>query len=869
MRIGTLAGIISIASIGTGLALAGPGSPGHADPVEIARAHLDRNAPALGLSPDDIRDLIVTDRLLSPRTGVTHVHLRQRVAGLEVANAVINVNVAADGTVLGVGNRLVRNAASRLSPRRPLIGMPEAIERAAAPLGLALTEPLVEIGTPFSPDRPSIFKGAGVSIDAIPVKLVLYAVGDGSLRPAYDMVIRTPDLQHWYNLWVDAENGEILETSDWIDHDSYNVYALPLASPTDGPRTIQVDPAYSGASPFGWHDTNGIAGPEFTDTRGNNVEAATDLNADNVVGAGEIRPTGGGSLVFNYALDLNLGPAAYRQAAVVNLFYWNNIIHDLLHSYGFDEQSGNFQASNYGNPGLAGDPVQADAQDGVDINNANFATPPDGFDPRMQMFVWTPNLTEVVVDAPSPAAGVYAGLGAQFGPALGVDSGPIILADDNVGTESDGCEVFPQDVFLGAIALIDRGNCTFVTKVRNAENSGAIAVIVANNAGDDLVIMLDDGTGSEIITPSIFIAQSDGQTIRAGLPATGTVWENPSPPPDRDSDLDAGVIAHEYCHGLSNRLTGGPSNVNCLQGAQQAGEGWSDICTLVFTADPDDTATTPRGVGTYLLYQPQTGKGIRPYPYTTDMAVNPLTYGDLATGTLAIPHGIGSVWAMAFWEIYWNLVDKHGYDPDLYGGTGGNNLAFQLVVDGLKLQPCNPTFVDARDAILLADQNLTGGANQCEIWEGFAKRGLGVNAADGGSSSSLAVVEDFTVPPACLSAAPGEPSDLVVESIDLVTGVLTLSYQPACNAADHNIVYGPLEDVSTYGYSGQDCGIGTSGSYNQFNPGAESYFFIVVGTDGAGMEGSYGRSSDLIERPEDPNDPVCAFSQSLASTCGP
>ena len=76
--------------------------------------------------------------------------------------------------------------------------------------------------------------------------------------------------------------------------------------------------------------------------------------------------------------------------------------------------------------------------------------------------------------------------------------------------------------------------------------------------------------------------------------------------PDRDSDLDNGVIAHEYGHGISNRLTGGPANVTCLQNAEQMGEGWSDWFALVLTPEAGDTATTPRGVGNYVSFQPET-----------------------------------------------------------------------------------------------------------------------------------------------------------------------------------------------------------------------------------------------------------------------
>jgi hypothetical protein len=369
------------------------------------------------------------------------------------------------------------------------------------------------------------------------------------------------------------------------------------------------------------------------------------------------------------------------------------------------------------------------------------------------MFEWTPPfVNELEVDSPSSAAGSYLGSEAAFGPALNTTgvSGNIVLANDGTAPVTDGCEAFPANFFNGNVALIDRGGCSFVTKVNNAENAGASAVVVANNVSGNPITLGDDGNGGGIGIPSMMISLSDGTTVKGGLPATGTTRRSSSPPPNRDSDLDNGIIAHEYGHGLSIRLTGGASSSNCLSGNQQAGEGWSDLCALFFSPDASDTDVTPRGVGTYSVFESADGPGIRSFPYSTDMAVNPLTYGELTTGTLSIPHGIGTVWATAVWEMYWNLTNTYGFDADLYNGTGGNNLAIQLVVDGLKLQGCNPTFLDARDGILLADQNNNGGANQCLIWEAFAKRGMGANAADGGSSNSLSVTENFDLPLECV-----------------------------------------------------------------------------------------------------------------------
>ncbi len=107
------------------------------------------------------------------------------------------------------------------------------------------------------------------------------------------------------------------------------------------------------------------------------------------------------------------------------------------------------------------------------------------------------------------------------------------------------------------------------------------------------------------------------------------------------------------------------------------------------------------------------------------------------------------MWAAALWELYWDLVASHGFDPQWIGGSGGNNIALQLVMDALALQPCNPTMVEGRDALLAADLAGYGGAHECAIWRAFAKRGMGVDAEDGGSANSVAVVEGFDEPLAC------------------------------------------------------------------------------------------------------------------------
>ncbi|KAJ1340782.1 hypothetical protein BSLG_010738, partial [Batrachochytrium salamandrivorans] len=154
---------------------------------------------------------------------------------------------------------------------------------------------------------------------------------------------------------------------------------------------------------------------------------------------------------------------------------------------------------------------------------------------------------------------------------------------------------------------------------------------------------------------------------------------------------------HEYGHGVSNRL---------LVDLPLAG------VSEQMSQESSDTATTSIPMGTYVVNIPE---GIRSHPYTTDMKVNPLTYGDLATRDEV--HDIGEVWASMLWEVYWSLVTKHGFSANLHDAkqSEGNIVAMQNIIGGMMLQPCNPTFLSARDAVIAADAAHYKGANKCEI----------------------------------------------------------------------------------------------------------------------------------------------------------
>ena len=220
----------------------------------------------------------------------------------------------------------------------------------------------------------------------------------------------------------------------------------------------------------------------------------------------------------------------------------------------------------------------------------------------------------------------------------------------------------------------------------------------------------------------------------------------------RSSSLDGSIVLHEYAHGISNRLTGGPSNVSALQSIQSRGmgEGWSDWFALVNTIKAGDTQNTPRVLGNWVLNQPVDGPGVRRFPYSFDKSVNPLTLddynGDIFPGqNNSEVHNSGEIWTSALWDMTWMLINRYGYSDDVYAGNGGNNIAMKLVLEGMKLQPVNPDFMEARDAIIAADFALNAGNNYELIWSAFARRGLGVSANTLGADS-LFVIEAFDTP---------------------------------------------------------------------------------------------------------------------------
>ena len=214
-------------------------------------------------------------------------------------------------------------------------------------------------------------------------------------------------------------------------------------------------------------------------------------------------------------------------------------------------------------------------------------------------------------------------------------------------------------------------------------------------------------------------------------------------------------IAHEYGHGISNRLTGGPSSASAASATrEQMGEGWSDYFGLMLTMKAERhadhaAAASARTSST----RRRRGVGIRPAPYSP--ASRSTTTPTSGPRTAAVPHGVGFVWATILWEATWDMIDAYGFSPDLYNaaGTAGNQMMLRLVTEGLKLQPCSPGFVDGRDAILAADALLYPDAANARPWPplqdalgGLRAARAGARPSQGSSGTNADNTEAFDLP---------------------------------------------------------------------------------------------------------------------------
>ncbi|CAE6432350.1 unnamed protein product [Rhizoctonia solani] len=231
-------------------------------------------------------------------------------------------------------------------------------------------------------------------------------------------------------------------------------------------------------------------------------------------------------------------------------------------------------------------------------------------------------------------------------------------------------------------------------------------------ANDRVEVQVQSSAGGIINVPA------DGRSPRIWL----GVWSK------GDGAYQNDITAHEYMHGVNGRLTGG-GTATCFQtfDAHVLDEGWAD-------ALPDLIQRTTANDRDFVMGK-WASPGLRPYPYSTNKTVNPLMYSNSATTSDSFPGA--QLWAVVWHEITVALIKEHGFSTNLFDPTSisGNTITLHLMIDALISQPCNPTFINARDAVIQADANRYNGTNKCTLWKAFAKRGLGYGATSAKTNS--------------------------------------------------------------------------------------------------------------------------------------
>jgi Fungalysin metallopeptidase (M36)/Calx-beta domain/Fungalysin/Thermolysin Propeptide Motif len=618
------------------------------DPDRVTKAFITDQHDLFGHGVQALESAQVKRQFLTAHNGLRTVVWQQQVDGISVFEALLVSHTTSKGELVSISSRFVPdpitatgldNTSRAVLLANPPISARRAVALAAGSVGETISPEDLSVGDgSIGPiDREQRFGAAAFEGEA-DAHLVWLPMDRTNLRLCWEVLLMSRAQDRMYRVLIDARTGERLLRhclTENLSNASYLVYTQDSPTPmspgystpvTNQPAAVAqvlvVTNAFdTNASPNGWINDGG------NQTQGNNVDAYMDHDGD---GQPDLpRPQGSPFRVFAVTNDLTQDPLNFVNAAVINLFYWNNWMHDKLYELGFTEAAGNFQSNNFSRGGLGGDAVLASAQtggSGGSDNNAHFTTPPDGMPGLMQMYIFN------------------------------------------------------------------------------------------------------------------------------------------GPTPNRDGDFDTQVILHEYTHGLSNRRVGGGVGITANQ-SLGLGEGWSDFYSLALLTKPGNDVNGTYPEGSYVAYQYNGLQqnyyfGIRRYPYCTDKTKCPGTFKDIDPGQYsahpgipcnpalsnAIPsmipvdekHNVGEIWCDALWDARANLIGKYGF--------AGNQIMLQLVTDAMNLTPANPTFVQARDALIQADIVDTGGENYKALWQAFAKRGIGYGAVAPPSSTCSGVVESFLLP---------------------------------------------------------------------------------------------------------------------------
>lgn len=719
---------------------------------------------------------------------------KQEIAGIEVFNREFNVMMDQQFNLVASSGYLSNSSSSRISS--VIKDLSNAFGDSAQAVNAAFSEmggdtKAVELVKQEAEGQYEKFSASNLSngkqVVGSPRAKKVFFESKGNLIPAHYVELKTANIDtveaDYFSYIVSAKTGEILFKKNLTSHAekfNYRVYADESSRPWDSPHGNNI-PQAEGAEDNVYLSAEYLMAPmvslstgpistedpwladDATTTQGNNVSAYVDAIAPDGLTNGDYTAETTGDFTFDYTYDVEQAEYSLdnRKAAIVNLFYLNNYLHNDYYDHGFDEASGNAQNDNYGRGGVEGDALRAEVQDNSGFNNANMSTPADGGSPRMQMYLWETTQAVNGVDfgitvSSHPDLMLDVLQFASFGPDVFEVSGDLVRIEDGTDPIRDGCEetVNGADV-AGKIAIIDRGACNFTQKVKHAQDVGAIAVLIANNNDDGTPAPMG-GADDTVTIPSMGINFSEGAAFYALLDADETVsismFKNDLTRKFKASSWDNGIVAHEWGHYISNRLVGNGSGLGNFQG-RAMGEGWADFHALLLLSEEKDTAVLGNdnyaGAYSSTSYVAPFTSGIRRAPYSSNMEINPLSFRHIESGmggdvglpgtNVASPHAAGEVWAATLWDAFVALVnaDSHSFGE-------AKNIMKDYIVAGYKMTPVSPTYTEARDAILAAAY-----ANDVEdykiILASFAKRGMGVGAVSPNrfSTDNTGVMESY------------------------------------------------------------------------------------------------------------------------------
>ncbi len=666
---------------GVGKALAAdPGNVDNRDGLGVVRRFLATYPELFGGGPELIQD---AEKVMDGTNGLSKTRTviwRQRIDGVPVDGGLIKANIAGDGALIAIGSHFVPHpaaAAGKVAKRSALLKNPTISAAAAIANALRKLDPGAPadepkaLAAPFGASKEQVITAKGLMHPA-EAELMWIREASGNLRLTWHCAVPVEAWLETHDVHVDAETGAMLKShrrTRWFVEPSAD--RKPLRS--------------------------GRPAPSLTEQQQKRIAKRSLATPAVTTKSVAPRAAGGGFSMTVY-----------------------------------DRESPNPML-----PGLAApSTAQADEVPRVTITDSALDPTPaaNGYDPSPAGWIDS-NLTQGNnVDAFTYFEGTYPAnpIGSNASRAAGTGTSPVVFDFPIDLSQAPNAGTNPKAATVNMFYWLNRAHDRMYRygfdeahgnfQMDNFSRGGI--------SGDPIkaCVLFGYDTGSR---NNAFFASESGLNVTDGTQCYIAMFAWDAPQPDRDGSFDATIMIHEYTHGVTMRLVGnGLGGLWSLQGGG-LGEGWADFVALALLA-PTDPALTSKSypVGSYATYgwiSDNYFRGIRRFPYSTDRKLNAQILSNI-DGNLPEVHDMGEIWTSCLWDLRCALVNKYGGD-----GTAGNDRAMTLLVNGLALTPTEPTYIQARDALIQASMSTNFGngygADVGEIWLAFTGRGFGLNAS--------------------------------------------------------------------------------------------------------------------------------------------